>query len=58
MEDGLIFPYYLLIVNRSGGTQEDRYAVDWKRLYKRVARDGRKIRHLDKVRRDEESLRT
>ena len=42
----MIFPYYLIIVIRSGGTQEDRYAVDWKRLYKRVARDGRKIRHL------------
>ena len=58
MEDRLIFLYYLVIDIRSGGTQEDRYAVDWKRLYKRVARDGRKIRHLVKVRRDEESLRT
>ena len=54
----MIFPYYLIIVIRSGGTQEDRYAVDWKRLYKRVARDGRKIRHFVKVRRDVESLRT
>ena len=54
----MIFLYYLVFVIRSGGTQEDKHAVDRKRLFKRVARDGRKIRHLVNVRRDEESLRT
>ena len=54
----MIFPYYLIFVIRSGGTQEDKHAVDWKRLFKRVARNDRKIRHFVNVRRDEESLRT
>ncbi len=31
---------------RGGGTQEDKLAVDWKRLFKRVARVDRKIRQL------------
>ena len=53
----MIFRYYLIIVIRSGGTQEDKHADDWKCLFKRVARDGRKIHHLVNVRRDEEVLR-
>ena len=58
MDNRLIFLYYLVIVIRSGGTQEDKHAVDWKRLFKRVARNDRKIRHFVNVRRDVESLRT
>ncbi len=58
MDNRLIFLYYLIIVIRSGGTQEDKHADDWKSLFKRVARVGRKIHQLVKVRRDEESLRT
>ena len=58
MDDGLIFPYYLIFVIRSGGTQEDKHADDWKCLYKRVARVGRKIHQLVKVRRDVEALRS
>ena len=54
----MIFLYYLVIVIRSGGTQEDKHADDWKCLYKRVARAGRKIRQFVNVRRDVESLRT
>ena len=54
---GLVFLYYLVIVIRSGGTQEDKHAVDWKRLYKRVARTGRKIHQFVTVRRDVEDLR-
>ena len=53
----MIFRYWLIIVINRGGTQEDRHAVDWKRLYKRVARVGRKIHQLVNVRRDEEDLR-
>ena len=53
----MIFLYYLVIVIRSGGTQEDKHAVDWKRLYKRVARTGRKIHQFVTVRRDVEDLR-
>ena len=44
MDDRLIFLYYQVIVKRCGGTQEDRHAADWKRLFKRVASSGRKIR--------------
>ena len=58
MDNRLIFLYYLVFVIRSGGTQEDKHADEWKSLYKRVARDGRKIHHLVNVRRDVESLRT
>ena len=58
MDDRLIFLYFLVIVIRSGGTQEDKHADDWKCLYKRVARCDRKIRHIVNVRRDVESLRT
>ena len=54
----MIFLYYLVIVIRCGGTQEDKHAVEWKRLFKRVARCDRKIRHIVNVRRDVESLRT
>ena len=57
MDNRLIFLYYLVIVIRSGGTQEDKHAVDWKRLYKRVARTGRKIHQFVTVRRDVEDLR-
>ena len=53
----MIFLYYLIIVIRSGGTQEDKHADDWKCLFKRVARAGRKIHQFVKVRRDEEVLR-
>ena len=53
----MIFRYYLIIVIRSGGTQEDKHADDWKCLFKRVARVGRKIHQLVNVRRDEEVLR-
>ncbi len=42
----MIFLYYLVIVTRSGGTQEDKHAADWKRLFKRVGRDCRKIRNF------------
>ena len=58
MDNRLIFRYLGIIVIRSGGTQEDRHAVDWKWLYKRVARVGRKIHLLVKVRRDVEGPRT
>lgn len=44
MDDRLTFLYYQVIVTRSGGTQEDKHAVDWKRLFKRVASLSRKIR--------------
>ena len=54
----MIFRYYLIIVIRSGGTHEDKHADDWKCLFKRVARDGRKIHHLVTVRRDVEALRS
>ena len=57
MDIRLIFLNCFLIVIRSGGTQEDRLAVDRKRLFKRVARLGRKIRSVVKVRRYEEDLR-
>ena len=40
----MIFLNYLVIVIRCGGTQEDKHAVDWKRLFKRVASLSRKIR--------------
>ena len=53
----MIFLYYLIIVIRSGGTQEDKHADDWKCLFKRVARAGRKIHQFVKVRRYEEVLR-
>ena len=58
MDNRLIFLYYLVIVIRSGGTQEDKHADDWKCLYKRVARFGRKIHRIVKVRRDVEALRS
>ena len=58
MDNRLIFLYYLVIVIRSGGTQEDKHADDWKCVYKRVARVGRKIHQLVKVRRDVEALRS
>ena len=54
----MIFLYFLVIVTRSGGTQEDKHADDWKCLYKRVARFDRKIRQIVNVRRDEEALRS
>ena len=38
MDIRLIFLNYLVIVIRCGGTQEDRHAADWKRLFKRVMR--------------------
>ncbi len=44
----MIFPYYGLFDNRSGGTQEERHASERKSLFKRVARVGRKIRQFDK----------
>ena len=53
----MIFLYCRVIVIRSGGTQEERHADEWKSLFKRVARVGRKIHLLVKVRRDEEDLR-
>ena len=53
----MIFRYLVLFVIRSGGTQEDKHALDWKRAYKRVARVGRKIHQLVDVRRDVEDLR-
>ena len=58
MDNRLIFLYYLVIVIRSGGTQEDKHADDWKCLYKRVARAGRKIHRFVNVRRDVEALRS
>ena len=58
MDNRLIFLYFLVIVIRSGGTQEDKHADDWKCLYKRVARVGRKIRQFVNVRRDVEALRS
>ena len=58
MDNRLIFLYFLVIVIRSGGTQEDKHADDWKCLYKRVARADRKIHQFVNVRRDVESLRT
>ena len=58
MDNRLIFLYYLIFVIRSGGTQEDKHADDWKCLFKRVARVGRKIHRFVKVRRDEEALRS
>ena len=58
MDNRLIFLYYLMFVIRSGGTQEDKHADDWKCLYKRVARVGRKIHRFVKVRRDVEALRS
>ena len=45
MDNRLIFLYYLVVVIRCGGTQEDRHAADWKWLFKRVASSSRKI-HL------------
>ena len=42
----MIFLNYLVLVIRCGGTQEDRHAVDRKRLFKRVGRDCRKIRNF------------
>ena len=44
MDNRLIFLYYLVIVIRCGGTQEDKHAAEWKRLFKRVASLSRKIR--------------
>ena len=58
MDNRLIFLYCLIFVIRSGGTQEDKHADDWKCLYKRVARVGRKIHRLVKVRRYVEALRS
>ena len=58
MDIRLIFLNRLNIVIRSGGTQEDRHASDWKCLFKRVARLCRKIRIVVNVRRDEEGPRT
>ena len=58
MDNRLIFLYYLMFVIRSGGTQEDKHADDWKCLYKRVARFGRKIHQIVNVRRDVEALRS
>ena len=49
MDDRLIFLYYQVIVNRCGGTQEDKHAVDWMWLFKRVASLSRKIRSGDKT---------
>ena len=40
----MIFLNYLVIVIRCGGTQEDKHAADWKRLFKRVASLSRQIR--------------
>ena len=40
----MIFLYYLIVVIRSGGTQEDKHAADRKWLFKRVGRSCRKIR--------------
>ena len=54
----MIFLYFLVFVIRSGGTQEDKHADDWKCLFKRVARAGRKIHQFVKVRRDVEALRS
>ena len=54
----MIFLNYLIIVIRCGGTQEDRHAAEWKWLFKRVARTGRKIRLFVNVRRYEEALRS
>ena len=45
----MIFRYYLIIVIRSGGTQEDRHAGDWKSLFKRVVSSDRKIRQSVKT---------
>ena len=47
MDDRLIFLYYLVIVTRCGGTQEDKHADEWKCLFKRVASLSRKIRSGD-----------
>ena len=58
MDNRLIFLYCLIFDIRSGGTQEDKHADDWKCLYKRVARVGRKIHRLVKVRRYVEALRS
>ena len=44
MDNRLIFLYYLVVVIRCGGTQEDKHAAEWKRLFKRVASLSRKIR--------------
>ena len=44
MDIRLIILDYRIIVKRGGGTQEDRHAAEWKRLYKRVGRVSRKIR--------------
>lgn len=44
MDNRLIFLYYLVIVIRCGGTQEDKHAADRKWLFKRVASLSRKIR--------------
>ena len=51
MDIRLIFLNRLFIVTRSGGTQEDMHASDWKCLSERVARQDRKIRSVVKVRR-------
>ena len=48
MDIRLIFLNYLVIVIRCGGTQEDRLAVERKRLFKRVGRVCRKIRKFVK----------
>ena len=58
MDIRLIFLNYLLFVIRCGGTQEDRHAADWMRLFKCVAGISRKIRLFAKVRHDEEALRS
>ena len=42
----MIFLYYLVIVIRCGGTQEDKHAVERKWLFKRVGRNSRKIRYF------------
>ena len=54
MDIRLIFLNRLYIVIRSGRTQEDRHAADWKWLFKRVGRLDRKIRSVVKLRRYED----
>ena len=48
MDNRLIFLYYLVIVTRCGGTQEDKHASERKSLFKRVGRNSRKIRYFVK----------
>ena len=44
----MIFPCRVLFVIRGGGTQGDRHALEWKRVFKRVPSLYRKIRTSDK----------